>query len=74
MRPYFRYVFALSEISMPYFSRQSFEQDDTVQFGSDDADNEDFAAIADRFNSLAEVSESIKRTGVTDCGLIFGRL
>lgn len=52
--------------------RQSFEQDDTVQFGSDDADNEDFAAIADRFNSLAEVSESIKRTGVTDCGLIFG--
>ena len=72
MRSYIRYVVALGEIDMPYCFRQSFEQDDTVEFGSDDADIEAFAKIADRFSSLSEVSESIKRSGVTNCGLIFG--
>ena len=76
MRPYFRYVVVLNEIDMPYCFRESFEQDDAIQFGSDDADactsTGDFAAIADRFSSLSEVSNSIKRSGVTNCGLIFG--
>ena len=51
------------------FYRTSFEQDESAEISSDDAD---FTAIADRFTSLDEVSASIKRKGVKNCGLIFG--